>query len=179
MKTTAFVLAFFLLGSASTFAQTSQIGLLFGGSQALSSDAIGGRGFRLSNHVKEAFFAYRIEEATLFKIRGGEIKAPVTFPDAQGGRNNFQQGSIAHVDAIIDYRFSEIWGQTGLFAGIGGYRQRHDTFEETKPGITAGVNGDFPMNRRFGIVTEASYHWVNFRYHARYVTATGGVRFSF
>ena len=42
-----------------------------------------------------------------------------------------------------------------------------------------GVNGDFPINPRFGLVVEGAYHMTRLETHARFVTATAGLRVSF
>ncbi len=39
--------------------------------------------------------------------------------------------------------------------------------------------GDFPLSRRYGVVVEGTYHWVNYHYRPRYLTLTGGLRITF
>jgi len=91
-----------------------------------------------------------------------------------------QKGRIQHLDALIDYKFSEPYGSTGLFAGVGFYRdQPRNGSSQSNYGFSAGVNGDFPLSRRYGVIVEGTYHWVNFDYNPRLVTLTGGLRISF
>ena len=181
-------IALTLLVSASAFAQTSQFGILLGGSKRLisSSDEASGVGvsdnFKFGNSVREIYYSIDIEPGTRFKIKAGKIEGPVAFRIADV-RNDLEKGTIEHVDGLIDYRFSEAFGSTGIFAGAGLYRQKGrfgDTQEtETNYGFSGGVNADFPISRRIGFIAEASYHWVNFAYRPRYITLSGGLRFSF
>ena len=206
MKKPAYLLMFLLLAAPSLYAQSSQFGLLLGGSKRLvsSKDEEAGRGvsdnWKFSGGVKEAFYAVELEPDTFFKIKVGQITAPGAFrvqigngasPQVTTGRRDLQQVDIDHVDAIINYRFAESFGSTGLFAGVGLYRQ-HGTFptssdvapqdrsaSETNYGFSGGVNGDFPLSRRYGFIAEAAYHMVNYHYRPRYITVSGGLRISF
>jgi hypothetical protein len=158
---------------------------MFGGSKRLVShrdEAKGfdvGDNFKFSNSVKEIYYSVILDDLTRFKFKVGEITAPGAFR-VDNARVDVAKAKVGHADAIVDYRFSEPFGSTGLFAGVGLYRQRASgQQEETNYGFSAGVNGDFPMSRRYGIVVEGTYHWVNYHYRPRYLTATGGLRISF
>ena len=106
-------------------------------------------------------------------------------------RTDIPKGSIEHIDALIDYKFSEPFGSTGLYAGVGLYRQRGNLTNaaipadqrgsqtETNYGFQGGVNGDFPLSRRAGVIAELAYHWIAYNYKVRYLTLSGGLRFSF
>ena len=188
MIRTMFATALTLLVSTSAFAQSSQFGILLGGSKRLisKSDEANGVGvsdnFKFGNSVREIYYGIDIEPGTRFKIKAGKIEGPVAFR-IDDLRNDLDKGTIEHIDGLIDYRFSESFGSTGIFAGAGLYRQKgrfagaQET--ETNYGFSGGVNGDFPVTRRMGFIVEASYHWVNFAYRPRYVTLSGGLRFSF
>lgn len=193
-------LALSLLFAATAFAQTSEFGVLLGGSKRLvsSNDEQQGLGisdnFKFSNSVREIYYAVDIEPGTRFKIKAGQIEAPLAFQFVTAAgklRSDIPKGKVEHIDGIVDYRFSEAFGSTGLFAGVGLYRQTGDVNDtrvpaglrgeqsETNYGFSAGVNGDFPLSRRAGVIVEATYHWLNYHYRPRYVTLTGGLRFSF
>jgi hypothetical protein len=208
MKKTACLLVFSLLAALPALAQTSEFGFLLGGSKRLASerdvDAGNGRGvknnWQFGDSVKEVFYSIEIEPGTKFKIKAGQIIAPGAFrvhttegqnPQVTEGRVDLEKTTTDHVDAIVDYRFSEAFGSTGLFAGVGFYRA-HGTFDaasgvvtedrsatETNYGFSGGVNGDFPISRRYGVVVEATYHWVNYHFRPRYITLTGGLRIAF
>jgi hypothetical protein len=206
MKKTAVLLVFSLLAAAPAFAQSSQFGFLLGGSKRLSSEqdvntGIGVKNnWKFGNSVKEVFYAVELEPGTMFKLKAGQIVGPGAFrvhttsgqnPQVTEGRVDLQDTRTDHIDALIDYRFSEAFGSTGIFAGVGYYRA-HGTFDaasgvvtedrsasETNYGFSGGVNGDFPISKRYGVVAEATYHWVNYHYRPRYVTLAAGFRISF
>jgi Outer membrane protein beta-barrel domain len=189
-----------MLFATSAFAQTSEFGILLGGSKRLisHSDQAAGLGisdnFRFSNSVREIYYAVQLDPGTNFKIKAGQIEGPAAFQyttDTGTARTDIKKGTVEHVDGLIDYRFSEAFGSTGLFAGVGLYRQRgtitdqavpveqRGTQTETNYGFQGGVNGDFPLTRRVGFIAEVAYHWINYHYKPRYVTLTGGLRLSF
>jgi hypothetical protein len=190
MKKTAFFLGFLLLTAAPSFAQYQQFGVQVGGSKRLFSDKdredqpnLPNDNFKLSNSVKEVWYGVDLEPGTMFKIKVGEIDGPMGV--VQDTRINPvvtspRDGKLQHVDGIINYRFSEAFGSTGLFAGVGFYRSTASGQpSDTNYGFSGGVNADFPITRRFGFIGEATYHWVNYSYRARFVTVTGGLRLSF
>jgi len=200
MRNTGFLLAFFLVSAAPAVAQTSEIGFLIGGSKRLisRSDQAAGLGisdhFKFSNSDRELFYAVQLDPGTFFKIRAGQIEGPLAFQytTASGkARTDIPKGKVEHVDAVIDYRFSEPFGTTGLFAGVGLYRQsgtltdaaipaeQRGPTSETNYGALGGVNGDFPITKRTGFIAELTYHWINYNYKVRYLTLAGGLRFSF
>jgi len=201
MRKTGFALAFLLFSTVPAFAQTSEFGLLIGGSKRLISHTDQARGigvsdsFKFSNSVREVYYAVQLDPGTFFRIKGGQIEGPVAFQftNAAGAhaRTDVPKGKVEHIDALIDYRFSEAFGATGLFAGVGLYRQRATLNDlsvpvvqrgnqtETNYGFQGGVNGDFPITRRTGFIAELAYHWINYNYKVRYVTLSGGLRFSF
>jgi len=201
MMKSGFALAILLLSTVPAFAQTSEFGLLIGGSKRLisHSDQAQGLGisdnFKFSNSVREVYYAVQLDPGTWFRIKGGQIEGPVAFQftNAAGtkARTDVPKGSIEHVDALIDYRFSEAFGATGLFAGVGLYRQRATLSDlsipevqrgnqtETNFGFSGGVNGDFPITRHTGFIAELAYHWINYNYKVRYLTLGGGLRFTF
>jgi hypothetical protein len=201
MRKMGFALAFLLLSAVPAFAQTSEFGLLIGGTKRLISrtDQAQGLGisdnFKFSNSNREVYYAIQLDPGTWFRIKGGQIEGPVAFQftNAAGNpaRTDVPKGKVEHVDALIDYRFSEPFGATALFAGVGLYRQRATLNDlaipavqrgvqtETNYGFSGGVNGDFPITRRTGFIAELAYHWINYDYKVRYLTLSGGLRFQF
>lgn len=184
----------FLLLAAPAFAQTGQqFGVLFGGAKRLYS----GRDrdkfpdlqpdkFRLTHGVREIFYGVQIEPATMFKIQAGQWSTDVGVVQADPPLKP-RPGHVEHVNGVVDYRFSEPFGTTGLFAGFGLYRWSAPTAQAnetdiqaaTNYGWVAGVNGEFPMTKRYAFMVEGAYHWINMSSPVRYVTLTGGLRFGF
>ena len=202
MMKTAFALALFAFSAMPAAAQTSEIGFLLGGTKRLISHSDQAKGlgisdsFKFSNSDREIYYGIQLDPGTWFKVKAAQIEGPLAFQyntTGSGGkaRTDIKKGKIEHVDAVIDYRFSEAFGATGLFAGVGLYRQRgsltdaaipadqRGTQTETNYGFLGGVNGDFPITRRTGFIVEATYHWIAYNYKVRYVTLGGGLRFSF
>lgn len=201
MTKSAWMLTILLLAAAPLAAQTSEVGAIIGGSKRLisHSDQAAGIGvkdnFTFSNSDREIFWGTQLDPGTFFKIQAGQIIGPEAFQFATAAgdkaRTDIKKGTIEHVDATVDYRFSEAFGSTGLFAGLGLYRQRgtitdpavpvaqQGTQTETNYGLVGGVNTDFPITRRTGFIAELAYHWINYHYKVRYLTLGGGLRFSF
>ena len=184
MMRTAVFLSLTLLVSATALADQNQFGILLGGSKRIS-DTAGTQerqfadDFTFNNSVKEVYVGIELDPSTMFRIKAGQITAPAIFVNGTN-RVDIEQADVSHVDALVDYRFSEIFGSTGLFAGVGMYRQSASGQQsETNVGLQGGLNADFPLSRRYGILVEAAYHWVNFDARPRYITLSGGLRISF
>jgi hypothetical protein len=181
MKRALLLIAFTSMAAAPVMAQTtpatSAFGLVIGGAQQLH----GGVDFKFSSSVLEGFYETTLEPDMMLRFKVGQIEAPVTLRDDSTAipTNISGNGKIEHADILVDYRFSEVFGSTGLFAGPGYYRQRLNGQTESNYGLCAGVNGAFPMTRRYALVLEATYHWINFHDRGRYLTATGGVKINF
>ena len=200
MRKPAFLLAILFIPATSAMAQTSQIGFLIGGSKRLisRSDQAQGLGisdnFKFSNSNREIFYGVQLDPGTFFKIRAGQIEGPLAFQYNTGSgtaRTDIKKGKVEHIDAVVDYRFSEPFGTTGIFAGLGLYRQSGTIIDtavpteqrgnqaETNYGLLGGINGDFPITKRTGFIAEVTYHWINYNFKVRYLTLSGGLRFSF
>jgi hypothetical protein len=191
-KSACFLL--FLLVAAPALAQTGQqFGLLLGGSKRLYSGRdkdkfpdLPNDKFRLNSGAREVFYAVQLEPTTLFKIQAGWWDTAVGVVQADPEKKP-RNGNLEHVDGIVDYRFTEPFGTTGLFGGIGLYRWHApaaqigetDIPTETNYGYVLGVNGEFPMTRRYAFMVEGAYHWINMSSPVRYVTLMGGVRMGF
>ncbi len=214
MKKSAVFLLFFLV-AAPAFAQTGQqFGILLGGVKRMysSHDRRAGvpennvagvdqdlpiNGFHLTHGAHEAFYAVQVESSTWFKIQAGEWNTDVGIvrsgKDKDGNPTGESakfpvSGKVRHADAIVDYRFTEAYGSTGIFGGIGFYRwspsgpapdAAHDVPTQSQFGYTFGINGEFPMTKRYAFMLEGAYHWINMSSPVRYVTVMGGVRVGF
>lgn len=216
MKKSA-VFLLFLFVAAPALAQTGQqFGILIGGTKRLysSRDKLDAQDntagvnetlpidrYRLTHGVREVFYAVQVEPAVLFKVQAGQWdtdvgivqsgkdhKTGLPIGDGESAATHLpRSGTVRHADAIIDYRFSEPFGTTGLFAGLGIYRWSasgtsdavHDVPTATNYGYTFGVNGEFPMSKRYAFMVEGAYHWINMSSPVRYVTLSGGLRVGF
>lgn len=153
-------------------AQTMSIGASIGVSESFDD----GFRFRLDDQVTEIWIGTELDFDTTLKLRGGRLETD-DGPAIGGGGS--REGTVDYIDALVEYRFSEIFGSSGVYLGPGFYRQRYGIVEESDWGLAAGVNGQFPVTRRFALVLDLGYHWVNFEDSYDFVTATGGFRFGF
>jgi hypothetical protein len=191
MTRTSILLALIVLSALPAVAQSNEFGVIVGGSRRFVDGAQKEEGvefddstFSLSNNSFDLYWAMQLEPAVYIKFKGGRIQGPVAIAYEVEGREGLfrrdAEGEVQHVEMNAEYRFSEPYGTTGLFAGLGFYRQTApDTDATTNYGVNAGVNADFPLSRRYGIVLEGTYHWTNSRFESRFMTLGGGLRVSF
>jgi len=192
MKKTLILLGLSLFAALPVFAQHNEIDLLGGGSKAMKTLAGGKSDFQ--HGFEEISYGVVMESDTIFKIKLGRMKATTAFASSakdDKGNNIVDpgdvdpSGQVEYADAVIEYRFSEPFGSTGLFAGTGLYRQTGTNtsgahLSESDYGFIAGVNGLFPITRNVGISAEAAYHWVHFyNPKPRYAAIGVGVRLAF
>jgi hypothetical protein len=197
MKKTLILLGLSLVAALPLFAQHNEIDLLVGGAKAMKTLAGGKSDFQ--HGFEEISYGVSMEQDTIFKIKLGRMNAKTAFASSakdEKGNNIVAagdvdpKGQIDYADAVIEYRFSEPFGSTGLFAGVGLYRQSGTSTSTARPagtrlqesdyGFVGGVNGLFPITRNIGISAEAAYHWVHFyNPKPRYVTIGVGLRLAF
>ena len=190
-RTSLFAALLLLLGAVPALAQSNEVGFIVGGSRMFVDPAPTEAGvelsdatFSLSNNSFELFWARQMDPATWLRLKVGRIKGPVPVAYSVDGNDTVfrrdEEGEVQHTELNVEYRFSEPYGSTGLFAGIGLYRQGADGFDSTTNfGFNAGVNADFPITRRYGFMLEAVYHWNRAEFQPRYLTLGGGLRVSF
>lgn len=183
MKKTLILLSFLLLAALPALAQNNEVGLLIGGAKAMKTAAGGKSEFQ--HGLEEISYGVEMDQGTWFKIKLGRMDAKTVFvsKDASGAQvvdAVDEDGQVEYANATVEYRFSEPFGSTGLFAGTGLYRQSGANHQESDYGFLAGVNGNFPITRSLGVTAEAAYHWVHFYSpKPRYGTLGVGLRFAF
>lgn len=170
------------------FAQSTEVGAVLGGSRRSVSDAWDDGGglknedFSFSNSSFELFYGVELEPGTYLKFKGGRIEGPVRVltleDDARHGHD--VEGQVQHLSAVIEYRFSEAFGTTALFGGVGAYRHSATGFDsDIDYGWQFGLNADFPISRRYGVLLEATHHWTRGQFEPKYLTLGGGLRIKF
>lgn len=183
MKKPAFLLAILVIAALPAAAQeaNSEFGILVGGTKLANSvaNSNGAGDFKFNNSAKEIYWGVQLEPQTWFRIKAEQMTVPVLGRDANNLRVDAGKGKIEHIDAIVDYKFSEPFGSTGIFGGVGMYRQSQAGNEQTDAGFSVGLNADFPMTRHYGIIVESAYHWIHLPENPRYITLSGGLRISF
>ncbi|MGN6183315.1 MAG: hypothetical protein ACTHQM_06630 [Thermoanaerobaculia bacterium] len=198
MKRTLIFAALLLCSALPLMAQgTSELGVIVGGSRRfieggpehLAGDFIESN-FGLSNNAIDLYWSMELEPQLNFKIRGGRVETQIATPyddtvteNGQSVTRTFRrdvEGEMQHIEGVVEYRFSEAFGSSGLFGGVGYYRQSPDEGDsQSGYGFVGGVNADFPISRRYGVVVEGAYHWTNGDFNSRYMTLGGGLRVRF
>jgi hypothetical protein len=183
MKKTLILPCFLLVFALPVLAQNNEVTILAGGAKAMKT-ADGGKS-DFQHGFEELSYGIEVDKGTFFKIKLGRMDAKTVFVKRDSAGNQVvdvvdSKGQVEYADATIEYRFSEPFGYTGLFAGTGLYRQSAGTRQESDYGFLAGVNGLFPISRSLGITAEASYHWAHFYSpKPRYGALGVGLRFAF
>ena len=192
MKKAAFLLLLLAVPALPSFAQTtfSEFGITFGGTRrTATNDELPANtpsvdnGFSLQNSSVEIYYGVELEPGSMFKLKAGRMDVPVSFREGPKGAE-FQDvhadGRVENVSGVVEYRFSEAFGSTSLFGGVGLYRTSADGADSsTNYGFSGGINADFPLSRRYGIKVEGTYHWVSHEYRPRYITLGAGLRIAF
>jgi hypothetical protein len=183
--------ALLVVSALPVFAQSTEFGAIVGGSRRFVEGApreesveFDDSTFSFSNTTFDMYWAFAIEPETFIKIKGGRIEGPVAVAyEVPGDDDLFRRdvdGEVQHVEMNVEYRFTEPFGTTGLFAGLGFYRVSADGEDaDTNYGFNAGVNADFPLSPRYGIVLEGTYHWSKAAFQQRFMTFGGGLRVRF
>ena len=92
---------------------------------------------------------------------------------------------LTYATVAGEYRLREPFYDSGVFLGLGLYRLDGtsvlggDGGDETAPGLTLGVSGDFAINRRLSFLLELGGHYVDFDEANVFVTGLAGVGFHF
>lgn len=192
MKRASLLLALMIVGAVPLFAQSSnEFGIIAGGSRRFIDNGLRQGGvnwldssFSFSNSSVELYWAMRMEEDVYLRLQAGRIETQIaeayTLPGVNGTFRRDAEGEVQHADAIVEYRFQDPYGSTGIFGGLGLYRQSGEGLASTNNfGWSAGVNADFPITKRYGVVLEGAYHWTNGDFRPRYMTVGGGLRIAF
>ena len=196
MKRAPLFLALLLVFSAfPVLAQSTEFGVIVGGSRRFIDKDKADAGpaprnnildseFSFANTSVDLFWGVSVDEDTMLKLKVGSIETEVaegfrTDPDGDLLRNDVE-GEVQHLDASVEYRFSEAYGKTAIFGGVGLYRLSGEGIKSTQSfGWHFGINADFPVTRRYGVVVESAYHWTRAAHEPTYLTLGGGLRISF
>jgi Outer membrane protein beta-barrel domain len=119
------------------------------------------------------------EPRTLLELRLGRL----TFDDADRLGDVFSP-QIEYATISGEYRFYKNWYDSGIFAGLGGYRLTGSSFsgrdsDETAVGVTAGVTGEFEITSHLSLLGEITGHYVDLDESNLFATAMAGVNLRF
>lgn len=150
-------------GAQERYSYTAALSPTIGGSFSEGTDNTG----------VQASFTWRTQPRTAVGFRLGSIDlsgdqvGPIASP-------TFRYATISG-----EYRFQELYYQSGVFFGLGLYQLGNGVESEEGPGLTAGVTGDFPINNRLSVVVELSGHYADIDAASTYVSASVGVAYQF
>ena len=121
----------------------------------------------------QAGFSWRTQPRTAVGVRLGSI-----------GLSGDQVGSLLsptfrYATIAGEYRFQELYYQSGVFFGLGLYQLGNGVDSEEGAGLTLGVSGDFPINERLSVVVELSGHYADIDVASTYAAAHVGVAYQF
>ena len=191
MKRTLFLVALIALSALPAFAQTSEFGVIVSGSRRFVDGAAAEPGvefiesnFSFSKNAFDIYWKIPVEEDLAMRFKAGRIETPVSFAyEIAGSPNTFRkdvEGEVQHAEVAAEYEFSEIFGSSSIYGGIGLYRQSGPGFDTTTDfGVSFGVAADFPLTPRYGVVVDGTYHWIRTDFQPRYLTIGAGLRVSF
>ncbi len=121
----------------------------------------------------QAAFSWRTQPRTAVGIRLGSI-----------GLSGDQVGDLAsptfrYVTIAGEYRFQELYYQSGVFFGLGLYQLGNGVDSEQGPGLILGVSGDFPINERLSVIVELAGHYADIDAAGTYASVHAGVAYQF
>ena len=193
MIRTLILLALIVLSALPVMAQANEFGVVIGGSRRFVEGAPSEEGevfddstFSFSNNTVDLYWAIKTDEDVRLKFKVGRIQGPVAIAyqleddedDTVYRRDT--EGTVQHGEVNVEYRFDEPFGSTSLFGGFGLYRIGADDADSSVEwGFNGGVNADFPITARYGVVMEATYHFVRGDFNQRFLTAGLGLRVGF
>ncbi|MCY3929225.1 MAG: hypothetical protein OXG81_13230 [Acidobacteria bacterium] len=125
------------------------------------------------NSGVQASFTWRTQPRTAVGVRLGSISLSGDQVGSQASPT-FKYATVAG-----EYRFQELYYQSGVFFGLGLYQLGNGVESEEGPGLTAGVTGDFPINKRLSVVVELSGHYADIDAASTYASAHVGVAYQF
>jgi hypothetical protein len=167
---------FLLPGTARAAEQyTYSIGALggIGGSWDVDpGSAFTNQGFQLN-------LAMVSEPHTLVGFRLGKLNL-----DKKDQFGTLHDAGLTYLTVAGEYRFQESYYDSGVYLGLGGYRlsgTRADgrSRDQTSVGLAVGITAEFPINRWFALLVEASGHYVDLDEANLFGMAHGGIAFHF
>ena len=103
----------------------------------------------------QAAFSWRTQPRTVVGVRFGSF-------DLGGDQvGTLESPTFRYATIAGEYRFQELYYESGVFFGLGLYQLGNGVDSEEGPGLTLGVSGDFPINKRLSVVIELSGHYAD------------------
>lgn len=116
----------------------------------------------LSNTTIQLGFSMALDKSSLFVARVGQLDL-----GDPGGFGGLANADLTYVTVGGEYRLRRPLYDSGVFLGLGGYQLQGTRFatgeseDDTALGVVLGVTADFPITRRFSILSELSGHYAD------------------
>lgn len=116
---------------------------------------------------------------TLVGLRYGQIG----FDSAEPFDTLFD-ADLTYLTLAGEYKFDQTYYDAGMYLGLGGYQLEGIDAggtgrDDTSFGLVVGVNGEFPITRRFAVLVEFAGHYTDLDAAQFFVTGHGGVSVHF
>lgn len=153
---------------------TFTVGLLGGLGGSLDADPgddLGNTGYQLN-------LAMITEPRTHVGFRLGNLAL-----DSEESFGSLTDAELSYITVAGEYRFPESYYESGIFAGLGGYRlegtRGGQDQSDTALGLTVGVTGEFRVTRWLAVLVELSGHYADFDEAQFFAMGHGGVAVHF
>jgi hypothetical protein len=174
---TGILLAALLLLPGAARAQepyTFTVGLLGGIGGSFDADP----GDKLDNTGYQLNLAMVTEPRTHVGFRLGKLAL-----DSEERFGTLTDAELSYVTMAGEYRFPESYYESGIYAGLGGYRlegtRGGKDRSETAPGLAVGVTGEFRLTRWLAVLVELSGHYADFDEAQFFAIGHGGIAVHF
>ncbi|HEX3126890.1 MAG TPA: outer membrane beta-barrel protein [Thermoanaerobaculia bacterium] len=170
------LLAAFLLPGAARAQEpyTFTVGLLGGIGGSLDADP----GDDLGNTGYQVNLDMVTEPRTHVGFRLGNLAL-----DGEERFGTLTDAELSYITVAGEYRFPESYYESGIYAGLGGYRLEGTRGgrdrSETAPGLVVGVTGEFRVTRWLAVLIELSGHYADFDEAQFFAIGHGGVAVHF
>lgn len=153
---------------------TFTVGLLGGIGGSLDADPgddLGNTGYQLNLNMVT-------EPRTHVGLRLGNLAL-----DGEERFGTLTDAELSYVTVAGEYRFPESYYESGIYAGLGGYRlegtRGGQDETETAPGLAVGVTGEFRITRWLAVLVELSGHYADFDEAQFFAMGHGGIAVHF
>ncbi|MES1242432.1 MAG: outer membrane beta-barrel protein [Acidobacteriota bacterium] len=153
---------------------TFTVGLLGGLGGSLDADP----GDDLGNTGYQINLAMITDPRTHVGFRLGKLAL-----DSEDSFGSLTDAELSYVTVAGEYRFPESYYESGIYAGLGGYRLEGTRGvkdeSDTALGLAVGVTGEFRITRWLAVLVELSGHYADFDEAQFFAMGHGGVAIHF
>ena len=147
------------------------LGGLGGSLDADPGDDLGNTGYQIN-------LAMVTEPRTHVGLRLGNLAL-----DGEESFGTLTDAELSYITVAGEYRFPESYYESGLYAGLGGYRlegtRGGKDRSETAPGLVVGVTGEFRITRWLAVLVELSGHYADLDDSQVFAMGHAGLTFHF